>query len=622
MARSLARSIVIRLGGAVAVAGGLSLLPLAAWAEAAWPARAAVAAPQAGAPRPEVADLASLLPDDALLVAELRGAGALARALPTGTLRDRLFALPSWKRFQKTPPHAQLLAGIAFVELVGGMPVAELLGALLGDSLVLSVAMGDGAPQLVAAVRTADAEAAAHLLQLARSLIAASKEEPKPGRLDTLDGHEVAVLREQLWVGAVGRDLLAAGSAAKFRELAARAVAGGARAVPPLLAGARAAAPQGALLNLALDSKRLAAIAPDSWKFPLEQDEPFGALLTGDLMRLAAQAEVVRGAVVLDGATLRVDVALPAPSSSPLPEAYRCFAHANAAQPLPIVRPPELLLTSVMRRDWAAFWADHGELCSDAAEPAFAKMKSDFGLLFGGKSLADDVLPMLGEPMLFVLARQGFAGVAEPPQVRFPAGAFVYRTRGDAAKFGRDLENAVQMGIAFFNADSAQKQVMPFVLFLEEHRGVRIVGGRLPVDDSRPADPYRRNFSPCAAYVGEWAIASSTEELLKQLIDELSAPDRASFTPAGALAYLELGGAALARLAVEDREALITNAVVNDGKSRDEAELQQEFLADLARETERMHLATRLRDGAFHVEFEWALAPRAPATPASREGGP
>jgi hypothetical protein len=34
-----------------------------------------------------------------------------------------------------------------------------------------------------------------------------------------------------------------------------------------------------------------------------------------------------------------------------------------------------------------------------------------------------------------------------------------------------------------------------------------------------------------------------------------------------------------------------------------------------------MHFATRLRDGAMHVEFEFALVPRAPATPSAKPKG-
>ena len=642
-----ARSIVVRLAGAAAVAGALSFFPWTAAGRAAGP----TASPRAAFT--ELQDLGVLLPADALLIAEARGLGPAARELVTGAMKRRMIALPAWKQFKKSPPYAQLLAGMTFVELTAGMPVGDLLATLLGEQLVVAVlpaAEGAAEPGLVAAARAADADHAEQLIRAARALIAMSKEEPKPGRADTVDGIDVVVLRDRLWIGAVGRDLIAASSAARFRDLARQAQGGGAdrggadrdgadrdgadhgtaapAALSPLLASTRARSPQDALLTAALDVKRLAATLPSGLAIPDLQDNAGGALLTGDLIRLAKNADVLRASLRSEGDGLVLDLAVPRDPAAPLPAAFRCFAHAEAMDPLPLLRPPETLLTSVMRRDWAAFWSDHGELCSAAAEAGFVEAKTGFGVLFGGKSLPDDLLPALDQPFLFVLARQSFAGIAPPPEVRYPAGALVWRTKPGQAGIGAAFESAVLGGIALANFDAAEKQKTktPYQLFIEDHRGVRVLGGRVAPEAVAVADRGALNVAPCFAQVDDWLIAASSRELLTQLIDELLErrrdPAHGEFAPAGALTFIEVAGAAGARLVAEDRAAFISNGVLNEGKTQEAAEFETGALLDLLGQLDRARLMTRLERDALHVELSLCLIeqPKPAATP--REGGP
>ncbi len=615
------RTLLCRLGAAAAVAGLLSWLPLAALAGPAWPRLRGEPAVVAVAPATEVADLAELLPEELIAVAEARGLGARMRDLPTSSLKERLFALPAWKQYQKSPAYVELMAGYGFVELVGGMKAHDLLDAVLGEQLVVALVTGETMPGLVGAVRIGDLDRADHLMQVARTLAAMAKEEPPAWRTESLGGVEALVVREQLYVGQVGRDLLFASTKGRFAELATRAIAGVSMPPPALVAAARASAPQDAIVALALDGPRVTAISgKESW-LPVRQDDFVGAALLGDLFALAARAPVVPMSLHGSAESLVFEVALPAPADAPLPTAYRGFGHANAAQPLPTLHPPGMLLTWSMRRDLAALWADHGELCQDKVGAELALAKANLGIFFGGRSLPDEVLPALDESILFVLSRQTFPGVASPPALRYPAGAMIWQARGDHERLGREFANGVQMAIALFNVDSAQKNQAPYELFVDAHRGVQITGGRLPRDDDRAVEPERLNASPCFARVGARLIVASTVELMQALIDELSVGQMAT-APSGALTWIEVDGRNVAELALEDRDALIAQATLEQGKSLEQANLEQAFLVDIAREVAKLRLSTRLVDATLRVELALQMVPRVGATRPAREGGP
>ncbi len=623
-------TISLRLLAAVGMAGALSLAPLSPLSSIG--ASLAFGRPaRALPPAAEAIDPATLLPADLWLAVEARGLGAWARTLPEGSLRRRLTENAVWKRFTKTPEYVQLLAGLGFVELTSGMKTHELLGALLGEQLVAGIVPDGDKPGLVAVDRTLDSDTAEQLLQVARGLLQMSKEEPKPGRFTEVDGHAVLVLRDQLWVGVCGRDLLAASSERLLQALFGRALAGGGGEVAPLLARSRAEASQDALLHAAVDSKKIAATRPGGILLPDQLDNMGGAMLVGDLVALLARADTVCAQVRAAGDALSVDLAIPTSATAPLPDHYRSFAHASAQQPLRVLAPSGTLLTASLRRDWATFWADHGELCVPAAEKEFADLKTNLAIFFGGKSLPDDILPQMTDELLFVITRQTFPGVPEPPAVRYPAFAFVWQTRGDPRKLGREFESGMQLLIAVTNGDRAMKNQTPLELFIDQVDGVKVCGGRCPTDDDRPADPLRFNFSPCAAWFGDRIVIASTEELMHQLIQELrgaagATPNQpeppnpaaaAHVAGPGVLSLLRVEGAASALLGREDREALIANTMITKGKTREEAELENDALLALAEEIASATLQTRLAGNAMHVELELALRPLPPATAAT-----
>jgi len=618
-----------RVVGAAAFVAALAWLPLHALPLPSL--RAPGLPPQVGAAAIE--DAAALLPADLWIALDGRGLGAAASGWSGSRLQQRLLASAAWRKFEQSPQHAQLLAGLGFAQLVSGMKPASLLGALLGEQIAAGLAPDGDAPGVVAVVRSMDAETAEHLVSVARGLAAARKGDGAKVRAVSCGGVDATVLDEKLWFAALDRFLLMASSERLLEGVIGRARAGSqAAANSPLMAALRAQAPDDALLRFAVDTRRIASTRPEGRLLPPKSDNFFGAMLLGDLAELASRADRVCGSLDARGDELSLAIDVPGEPAA-LPVHFRSFGHASAQLPLPLLAPAGTLMTIALRRDWARFWEDRVELCDPKTEKEFADLKTNLGLFFGGKSLPDDVLPRIGDEILFVLARQTYPGIAQPPLVKFPAGAFVWRAKADPEKLGRDFAIGVHSFLGLINLGRAQENQTPLLPFVEPFEGVTVWGGRCLSDDERPADPARFNISPAACWVGDRVIVSSSEELLHALVRELqrpitvaAAPGRSGLAPAGCTSFLRVDGAAAQALALDDRDVLVSNAVLNDGKPQAEAEAQIDLLCELLGQLSHATLSTQVRQDGMRVVLAVALTPFAPATRAGSAapapGGP
>src|SRR5436305_3645810 len=106
------------------------------------------------------------------------------------------------------------------------------------------------------------------------------------------------------------------------------------------------------------------------------------------------------------------------------------------------------------------------------------------------------------------------------PQVKLPDFGYVVSMRDPA--FGKSVEVLIRGGAAILSTQVSLK------LFEEKYGDTPILGYRFPEDGKFPADEQnlRFNFVPCYAVVQDQAIAASSVELCKELIDIVKKEDR------------------------------------------------------------------------------------------------
>jgi hypothetical protein len=134
--------------------------------------------------------------------------------------------------------------------------------------------------------------------------------------------------------------------------------------------------------------------------------------------------------------------------------------------------------------------------------------------------------------------------------------------------------------------------------------------------------------------VNDRIILSSSEELLHSLVQELqrpitgaAAPGRSGLAPAGCTSIIRVDGAAARALAVDDRDALISNAVLNDGKPQQQAETEIDLLCELLGQLSHATLSSSVKPDGMRVELQVGLTPIGATTPSkpaptTPSGGP
>ncbi len=196
------------------------------------------------------------------------------------------------------------------------------------------------------------------------------------------------------------------------------------------------------------------------------------------------------------------------------------------------------------------------------------------GIFFTGRNLTEEVFAEIGPQVRLVVAEQAYDPAVGTPAVRYPAFALVAPLKHPAT-YKRVLEEAWQKAIGLVNFTRGQQAEPGLVIDRPVHAGTKFtVAGFNPVEaEDKSAVDARFNFEPALAMPGGWLILSSTGALARDLIDALGreADTSSGAPPAGTHTLLELDGPQLASILESNRESLVRNNMVEEGKTREEA---------------------------------------------------
>lgn len=301
----------------------------------------------------------------------------------------------------------------------------------------------------------------------------------------------------------------------------------------------------------------------------------FSLAADGERLALALRAE---GAVGSEAARARRDS--PAP---PVPAAHR-----------------DDVARAVVHRDLAGVLGRRAELFPPEVLPELSQPLAQLAVLFGGRDPAEAVLPGVS-PWVSLVARDVPFAPRAVPEIPLPALAGVFRLE-DAERLGPELVAAFQTLVAIGNVDRAQQGRDAMLLSVEREGDVSVT--RAAFLAPRPGDgvDVRYNLEPACAVVGDALVLGTHAALVRDLVRELQA---GAPVPAGGRERLEASGPALARVARQNRAALVAKAVLEEGKTRAEAEADQDGLRALLLLVERARL--EVERAGDDVELSLAL---------------
>jgi hypothetical protein len=546
--------------------------------------------------------------DSTLIYAELARPGALLDVAAGPRVRELIRAVPGYKRALENPKARQAREVVEFLARSLETTPEEGLRRLLREA-VLAVEGASGPERVYLVITPADAafleRAHAKLVELARE-DAAKKGKPDPVKSHeyrgvegySADPKEAHAILDGCLVIANGKEPLRA----LIDRVRDRGGAERSLADDPLWQARRAAIdPEAAGWAMArLD--RLRTIDPK--RFAPDKTDPGALFLLGPWIDTARRADWLAASGTWTERRLALEMVLPMPADlGKLAAAYLPEKGRGATKPL---RPPGMIASASVWRDLSAIWEARGEIFPPEAQQGFAQLDTLAGQFFGGRDFGSGVLGAIGTNWRFVVARQDPRTLEPTPATILPAFALVIDLKEEDPDFGDRLEAAFQSFIGLVNLGAAQTKAPPLKLGSEEFEGVTIATSKFQARRDPASDepvPLRHNFSPSAARFDGHFVLSSSVGLTRDLIRTLRQPAE----PTDAAILIVADGPELAKLAEENREYLVNQIVLEEGKDRETAEGEVAVLRQLLEYLGQATYSADSSDGLLRVKLHHDL---------------
>ncbi len=516
----------------------------------------------------------ALVPDDAILVLRLAEPKALIERAYEPRIVAFVESLPPYKEAMAKEEVKQALSMVQFFESKHNAKLPELLGKLVGGGITLAVGPNESNLLIVDAE---DAQLLTEIHDFFRTI--AQTEAAKLG-----DANRVAsaVYRGvEGWKFAPGDSHAIIGSRLLFSNKPETIKAaidrqldyagdGGTPSRFQTLAASQASSQY--QFTLFADMKVLKQV-PGFSQGMKQDDNPLTRLLFAPFLAALQDATWVTAGMNLTDEELTIDVN--ADRASAEATALNSFALPveSGKGAMPNLTVPGQIAAISLYRDLHEFYARKDELFPDRTS-GLIFFENMMGIFFSGKDLTNEVLAETLPDMRVVVAEQRYDEKTGTPAMKLPGFAVVLQLR-DPAKFQEVMEEAWQKAIGLVNFTRGQKALPGLIIRNSDHHDTHYTSSYFSVADEedKNAVDIRFNFQPALAVAGDRLILSSSDALTRDLIDALKEQQEKGVAPQeGKHSLFELKSAPLAAVLESNRETLIRQNMVEDGKSREEAE--------------------------------------------------
>jgi hypothetical protein len=519
-----------------------------------------------------------------VITLELLHPALLIDRLTDPRIQQSLTLLPQYRKFLEGPQFRQLQAVVTMVagqlqttwdralkDLAGGGAVVRVFAEPGGDPRI-QVLITAREPQLVDRVNEI-------LLKMARE-DARNKKKPDPVRTTDYKGTVVHILggegaRGPAYAIVFGR-LAIATSTGDLERLVDGLRTNEKSSAGPSREGSPARDEDSSVLRGHVDLQRLRTLDPKKYALPAKPN-PGIVFLFGSWYEALKQAGGIELGLRWSDTELAAAVDLRLPKDA-RPTSIKGFLPGPGEGTWPPLRPPGMIASLSLWRDWATIWESRAELFAPEVVQGFAQLDTLAGQFFGGREFGPDVLGAFDPHWRLVVAQQDYAAMTPAPDQKLPAFAIVAELNGSQEDFAPRLKIAFQSLVAISNVDAAQKKAAVLELGSEEVEGVSIATtkylvSRKATSASEPG-AQRYNYSPSAAQVGRYFILSSSAGLARSLVRELKSAD-----PTGknrkdepATFTVDADGSELARLLEQNRSRMVMQTMLGRGETREDAE--------------------------------------------------
>ncbi len=238
------------------------------------------------------------------------------------------------------------------------------------------------------------------------------------------------------------------------------------------------------------------------------------------------------------------------------------------------------ILSVAVWRDVSEMWLRAGDLFDENTNDQLANAESTLTTLFAGRDFAEEILGSFQPETGLIVARQDFGDMIPQPAVKLPSFALVLQMR-EPQKMTRELRRTFQSMIGFFNVIGAMEGRPQLEMNMRALGTGEIVTSQyIPEEDDEDsmAAPLIFNFSPSVAFSGSRFVVSSTAQLAEQLALAITEDSDPQGQPNTAV---RLSAGLLQQVLMDNRDQLISQNMLEEGRSREEAETHIDLLLRL-----------------------------------------
>lgn len=241
------------------------------------------------------------------------------------------------------------------------------------------------------------------------------------------------------------------------------------------------------------------------------------------------------------------------------------------------------LLQIAFHRDLSEMWLRGADLFTERTVEQMEQAEGTLTTLFLGADFGADILGAFMPQARLVVARREFPAEGFLPIQKLPTFALVFDLE-EVEQMRPQLRRTFQSLIGFINITGAMNGQPQLELQMERSEEFEIQSAHyLTPQDHDPSVglPIQFNFTPAIGFSGTRCVISSDESLAREALEasDVSVESRDSETLFNTIASTH--GKILAEVLRDNREPLIAQAMIDEGKQRDEAERDLDLLAEI-----------------------------------------
>lgn len=546
-----------------------------------------------------------VIPNTADVVVQVKDPRALIETITKEELTQQLLKLPFVDELLKTTQVQRFFQLVKYYERDLGKSWPDLLDDIAGNGIVLATKIGNGSPAVVAFEgRNADT-----VTKFTESVVKVIEQELTrqgvPAKIESGEYEGVQVYRfGNAYLAHKGTTLLFTNKkeAGKHCIALLNGNAKDSLANDARLARSEKILPKDTLVSLYVNFEPIRKI-PDLAIFLGETPEPVFQVLGGPTLDILRRTPFVTVALAKTDSGYLLTARAPKGTKGMGKFKPLFIAEGKDMPPSrPLLTPKGTIFSTSFYWDLSKIWTDRYQLLGDKTAKQLEQADRQTAQIPIRNLRLSKLLSVIGPYHRIVVTNQKESGYKHHPNQTIPALAFITEPR-DLKEFKSYVEPLIRGGGLFltFQVGLSMEE--------KEYKGCKIVGYRFTENSTIPGDTQgiRFNFSPCFFTCEGQFVVCSTLEQAPIIIDDLQAKSKMPSKNQTGVSVSRIYTGGIMTLLETGRQNLVTQTVLDQGVSVNDAKKQVEELFSVVRKTGGVSLDENIYPNQFEYNVRFHL---------------